>query len=316
MGCPIVSTMEVQVIGELDTGMPVAMDRSAFNADAFVVVNKIRTHTEFTHAFESGLMKMMAIGMGKEFGATVYHRHFMRHGYGATIQAVADLVMATRPLLFGVGIVEDGRAQTSEIRVIPPARIAAEESGLLASALAMTPRLPFDVVDVLVIDQMGKDIAGSGFDTKVVGRLSMPLVGPDPDFPRIKRIVVCDLTDVSKGNADGVGIADFITERLYRKIDREALYVNALAGSEPEHARIPMVLPTDRDAVEAGIATIGPVHAGSLRLVRIANTRDLEYLEASSALLAECAGRPDLEVLGDPRPLTFAADGSLVRLRT
>ncbi len=130
----------------------------------------------------------------------------------------------------------------------------------------------------------------------------------------MKRIVVCDLTDASKGNADGVGIADFITGRLYGKIDRQALYVNALAGSEPEHARIPMVLPTDRDAVAAGIATIGPVQAETLRLVRIANTRDLEFLEASSALLAECAGRPGLEVLGGRHPLAFADDGRLLPL--
>jgi len=311
MGCPIVSTMAVQDLGTLPTGMPVAMDQAAFGADAFVVVNRIRSHTEFTHRFESGLMKMMAIGMGKEWGATVYHRHFLRDGYGATIQAIADRVMAARPLLFGVGIVEDGRAQTSEVRVIPGDRLAAEEAGLLALARSMTPGLPFEALDVLVIDQMGKDFSGSGFDTKVVGRLSMPLVGPDPERPRIKRIVVCDLTDRSRGNADGVGIADFITERLYRKIDREALYVNALAGSEPEHARIPVVLPTDREAVAAGIRTIGPVDAETLRLVRIANTRDLEWLEASSALLAEAAGRPDLEVPGPAHPLEFTPGGSL-----
>jgi hypothetical protein len=314
MGCPVVSSMDVQDLGTLPTGMPVAMDRSAFQADAFVVVNRIKSHTEFTHGFESGLMKMMAIGMGKEFGATIYHRYFLRHGYGATIQAIAERVMGARPLLFGVGIVEDGRAQTSEVRVVPADRLMAGESELLSLARSMAPRLPFDAIDVLVIDEMGKDISGSGFDTKVVGRLSMPLVGPDPERPRVKRIVVCDLTDVSKGNADGVGIADFITERLYRKIDRQALYVNAIAGSEPEHARIPMVLPTDRDAVAAGIATIGPIQAETLRLAHIANTRDLEFLEASTALLAECAGQPDLEVLGAPRPLAFSADGMLAPL--
>ena len=314
MGCPVVSSMDVQDLGTLPTGMPVAMDRSAFQADAFVVVNRIKSHTEFTHGFESGLMKMMAIGMGKEFGATIYHRYFLRHGYGATIHAIAERVMGARPLLFGVGIVEDGRAQTSEVRVVPADRLMAGESELLSLARSMAPRLPFDAIDVLVIDEMGKDISGSGFDTKVVGRLSMPLVGPDPERPRVKRIVVCDLTDVSKGNADGVGIADFITERLYRKIDRQALYVNAIAGSEPEHARIPMVLPTDRDAVAAGIATIGPIQAETLRLAHIANTRDLEFLEASTALLAECAGQPDLEVLGAPRPLAFSADGMLAPL--
>jgi hypothetical protein len=142
----------------------------------------------------------------------------------------------------------------------------------------------------------------------------MPLLGPDPETPRVKHIVVCDLTDVSGGNADGVGIADFITDRLYNKIDRRALYVNALAGSEPEHARIPMVLPTDREAVEAAIATIGPVESHSLRLVHITNTKDLRTLEVSSALVAQCAGRDDLALIGEPYPLSYT-DDALTSLR-
>jgi hypothetical protein len=136
----------------------------------------------------------------------------------------------------------------------------------------------------------------------------MPLLGPDPETPRVKHIVVCDLTDVSGGNADGVRIADFITDRLYNKIDRQALYVYALAGSEPEHARIPMVLPTDREAVEAAIATIGPVESHSLRLVHITNTKDLGTLEVSSALVAQCAGRHDLALIGEPYPLSYTDD--------
>jgi hypothetical protein len=316
MGCPIISSLDVEIVGQLPTGMPVVMDRSAFQADAFVVVNRIKSHTEFTHSFESGLMKMMAIGMGKEFGATLYHRFFMKHGYAATIEAIANLILETRPLLFGVGIVEDGLAQTSQVKVISAERLLAEEVKLLKLARKMIPKLPFEDIDVLVIDEMGKDISGSGFDTKVVGRLSMPLLGPDPKTPRIKRIVVCDLTDISKGNADGVGIADFITERLYTKIDRQALYVNALAGSEPEHARIPMVLPTDHAAVEAGIATIGPVDMETLRLVRIINTRDLEVMQVSSALLAECQGRADIQILDNSYPLAFTPDGTLAPLNT
>ncbi|RFB86084.1 hypothetical protein B5K11_28925 [Rhizobium leguminosarum bv. trifolii] len=314
MGCQIKSSLDVVPLGSLSTGMQVAMDRHAYEADAFVVINRIKSHTEFTHTFESGLMKMMAIGMGKEHGATIYHRYFLAHGYAPTIEAVVHRVMATKPLLFGVGIVEDGYAQTSEIGVISPERIMEEEAALLSLARTLTPKLPFDEIDVLVIDEMGKDISGSGFDTKVVGRLSMPLLAPDPETPRIKRIVCCDLTEVSKGNADGVGIADFITEKLYRKIDRQTLYVNALAGSEPEHARIPMVLDTDRLAVDAAIATIGPVDEASLRFMRIHNTRDLEVLEVSTALAAECAGRDDVEIVSAPYELSFERDGRMRRL--
>jgi hypothetical protein len=294
--------------------MPVAMDKHAFDADAFVVVNRVKPHTEFTHPVESGLMKMLAIGMGKEFGATVYHRYFLRDGYGATIEAIVDQVTRARPLLFGVGIAEDGHGQTAEVEVMPAATLQASEAAMLHRVRAMMPKLPFDDLDILVIDEMGKDISGSGFDTKVVGRLSMPLLAPDPDKPNIKRIVVCDLTDVSGGNADGVGIADFITDRLYNKIDRQALYVNALAGSEPEHARIPMVLVTDQAAVEAAIATIGPIDADSLRLVHITNTKDLATVEISAAMLAECADRDDITLVGDLFPLSYT-DGALTPVR-
>lgn len=311
IGCPIRSSLTVRPLGKLATGMPVAMDEHAYTADAFVVVNRIKTHTEFTGSFESGLMKMIAIGMGKEFGATVYHRYFLKYGYETTIRAVAELVMRVRPLLFGVGLIEDGQANTSAVEVIAPEGLAADEAALLVRARSMIPTLPVDDIDVLVIDEMGKDISGSGFDTKVVGRLSMPLLAPDPVRPNVKRIVVCDLTDASQGNADGVGIADFITARLNEKIDRRALYANALAGSEPEHARIPMVLDTDREAVEAAVATIGPVEADGTRLMRIRNTRDLSTIEISTALVAELADREGIEILREPYQLAFSADGRL-----
>jgi hypothetical protein len=185
------------------------------------------------------------------------------------------------------------------------------EAELLAEAISFVPKLPFDDIDVLVIDEMGKDISGSGFDTKVVGRLSMPLLGPDPTSPRVKRIVVCSLTEASEGNADGVGIADFITTRLRDAIDLTALYVNALAGSEPEHARLPMVMDSDALAVEAAIATIGPVSADTLRLVHIRNTRDLGVMQVSRALADECADRADVRLLGSPGPIALSPEGNL-----
>lgn len=303
MVCPVRSSLDVVELGALSNGMPVFMDRYAAEADAFVVVNRVKTHTEFTHRFESGLMKMMAIGMGKEIGATIYHRYFLRDGYAATIEAVAAQMTARRRLLFGVGIAEDGLGQTAEVEVMPARELRdliERESAMLDRVRAMLPGLPFDDVDVLVIDEMGKDISGSGFDTNVVGRLSMPLLSPDPETPRVKRIVVGDLTDLSGGNADGVGIADFITQKLCDKIDRQALYVNALAGSEPEHSRIPMVLPTLAEAVDAAMATIGPTEPSTIRLLHIRNTRDLGTVAVSEALAAECAGRADLELMGEP----------------
>lgn len=152
------------MLSELPSGVPVAMDKYAYDADAFVVVNRVKPHTEFTYPFESGLMKMMAIGMGKEFGATVYHRCFLRDSYGETIEAIVDRVTATRPLLFGVGIAEDGLGNTAEVQIMPAATVRSAEAAMLGRVQAMMPKLPFDDIDVLVIDEMGKDISRSGFD--------------------------------------------------------------------------------------------------------------------------------------------------------
>ena len=310
MGVPIRSSLDTVHLGALPEGVPVQIDRHAQEADHIVLINRVKAHTEFTHDFESGLLKMMAIGMGKERGATLYHKAFMIHGYPKIILSVAERVMATGKVLFGVGIVEDAFCNTAAVEALPPERLLEGEKALLGLSKALSPRLPFDDVDVLVIDEMGKDISGAGFDSKVVGRILMPLVSPEPESPRVKRIVVCDLTDKSAGNADGIGVADFITRRLYDKIDLEALYVNALAGSEPEHARIPMTMASDREAVAAGVNTVGLVAPEDLRLLRIKNTLRLDELEMSEAYLTEAAGA-DIEVLSEPYELAFDAAGGL-----
>ncbi|MEM7120462.1 MAG: lactate racemase domain-containing protein [Pseudomonadota bacterium] len=309
----IESSLDFDQIADLDDlGIPVLIDRHANGADHIVLINRVKSHTEFTHSFESGLMKMMAIGMGKEEGATLYHKAFMVHGYAPVIRAIADTILDSGKILFGVGIVEDGRAQTAAIDVLAADELVAGEEALLRQSKAFEPRLPLDDIDVLLIDEMGKDISGSGFDTKVVGRINMPLVTEDPETPRIKRIVVCDLTAASAGNADGVGSADFITKRLYDKIDIKALYVNAIAGSEPEHARIPMVMETAREATAAAAGSVGLVATDDLRLVRIRNTLRLEEIDVSTACLTDLAGKPDVTVMGEPGALDFGADDELL----
>ncbi len=311
-GVPILSSLETRALGETDDGVPVLVDKIAFEADHFVLVNRIKSHTEFTHEFESGLLKMMAIGMGKEKGATLYHKAFMIHGYPKIILSVAQRVMATGKLLFGAGIIEDAYCNTADVAILDPDNLIEGEKSLLRRSKTLSARLPFEDVDVLVIDEMGKDISGTGFDSKVVGRILMPLVTPEPLSPRVKRIVVCDLTAKSGGNADGVGVADFISERLFQKIDKRSLYVNALAGSEPEHARIPMTMACDRAAIEAGANTIGMIEADDLRLIRIKNTLRLDELDVSTAFLADARERSDLEILSGPREIPFDGSGSLL----
>ena len=189
--------------------------------------------------------------------------------------------------------------------------LEATEKEALELAKKLAPRLPFEEADVLIIDEMGKDISGAGFDTKVVGRILMPLLADEPATPRIKRIVVCDLTEKTAGNADGIGIADFCTRRLVDKIDFAALHANALAGAEPEHAKIPLTLDTDRCAIQAAIDSVGLIPAEELKVIRIRNTMQLERMQVSSAYLDAARQSEHLEILGPPEPLAMDEEGNL-----
>jgi len=311
VGAPVKSSLAVVQIGETEEGIPVYLDKQAFEADHIVLVNRIKKHTEFTHEFESGLMKMMAIGLGKQAGAAVYHRAMLTYGYADVISAIAEKVMQKANILFGVGIVENGYGRTAKIGVCPRDKIRAQEIGLLKLAKELTPALPFDEADILIIDEMGKEISGSGFDTKVVGRIGLPLVTEDPEFPKIKRLMVCDLTEASEGNAVGVGIADVITRRLFEKIDQKALDVNTITGVCPESGRIPLTLENDREALDIIIRCVGLVPTEKLRIMRIKNTAWLSEVDVSQGYAPALAQRTDLEIIKERHELTFDADGNL-----
>jgi hypothetical protein len=310
MGAPVRSSLDTQEVGRTAEGVPVLVDSLAWKADHIVLANRIKPHTEFTHNFESGVLKMLAIGLGKEKGAKLYHKAFISHGYGHTIGAITRVVLQSGKFLFGIAVVENGYGQTALVDVIAPDELEKRESMLLKKAYRMSPGLPFEEVDVLIIDEMGKDISGCGFDAKVVGRIGMPLISQEPQTPRVKRIVVCDLTAKTEGNADGVGCADFITERLAKKIDLNALYVNAIAGSEPEHARIPMQLPSDGKAIDAAMGSVGLIPVNRLKVIRIKNTQQLDVVEVSKAYRNEITSR-NLELLDEFGEMAFDADGNL-----
>ena len=311
IGAPIRSSLDTVQIGETEDHLPVFIDKIASEADYLALINRIKPHTDFEHEFESGLLKMMAIGLGKEKGASTYHRAIMTYGYPRVLLSVARQVLDTGKIICGVGIVENGHAQTARIRVLGADQIITEEKVLLEEARRLAPSLPFEDVDVLIIDEMGKDISGTGFDTKVVGRVLMPLITREPETPRVKRIVVCDLTSKSQGNSDGIGIADFVTRNLVDKIDFDALHVNALAGGEPERAKIPMTLTDSRQAIQSAMESVGLIPVNELKLIRIKNTLNLDVIEVSSAYREEIAERTDLERLSDARPMRFDRDGSL-----
>jgi hypothetical protein len=314
MGVPLQASMEVVQIGETPDGLPVWLDKYASEADHIGVINRVKPHTDFSGAIESGLFKMMTIGLGKYHGAQHYHRANVQYGYEHVIRTVGRTVLKQARIAFGLGVVENGYDQTALIRAVRAPQFEATELELQDLSKRIAARLPFDFIHLLIVEEMGKNISGTGMDTKVIGRI-MNIIEPPPTHPRILRIYVRDLHADSYGNAMGVGLADFVSRRLVNKIDPTATYINGLTGLSPESARIPMTLDTDREAVEAALGTIGLVKPEEARIVRIQNTLLLEELEVSEALIPEVQRRGTLEILWGPKPLMFDSSGGLPAFR-
>ncbi|RKY00332.1 hypothetical protein DRP77_11640 [Candidatus Poribacteria bacterium] len=311
VGAPIISSMEVVQVGELSDGSPVYMDRHAAEADGVVVVNRIKPHTDFVGRIGSGLMKMITIGLGKKEGATLCHKLFFKYGFENVIRWVAREVLKTGKIKFGLAIVENAYKEVARIEAVLPEELERREEELFAEAKKLAGKLPFDELDVLIVDKLGKDISGTGMDTNVIGRM-MQNFEPEPERPFILRIVVLDLTEKTEGNAVGIGLADFTTARLVRKMDRKATYTNSLTSLGPQKSRIPLYFDTDREAIEAAFATVGIREPEECRAVHIKSTLHLEYVEISEPLLDEARGRDDLEILSDPEPLRFDEEGNLI----
>jgi hypothetical protein len=314
MGVPLRASMEVVQLGETSDGLPVWLDKYASEADHIGVINRVKPHTDFSGAIESGLFKMMTIGLGKYHGAQHYHRANVQYGYEHIIRTVGREVLQHAPIAFGLGVIENGYDQTAVIRAVRAPEFEDTELELQALSKQLAARLPFAFIHLLIVEEMGKNISGTGMDTKVIGRI-MNIIEPPPTHPRILRIYVRDLHDDSYGNAMGVGLADFVSKRLVDKIDPTATYINGLTGLSPESARIPVTLKTDQEAVEAALGTIGLVKPEEVRIVRIQNTLLLEELEVSEALIPEVKQRSTLEMLWGPKPLVFDSAGGLPTFR-
>jgi hypothetical protein len=312
VGAPIRSSLEVIRIGKTEDRLTVYLDKLASEAGHIVLINRIKKHTEFEHEFESGLLKMMAIGLGKQEGAAAYHEAMLSLGYPRVILSVARKIMQSSNVLFGVGVVENGYGQTAQIGIGRSDDILEMEKSLFKKARQFAPALPFDEADILIIDEMGKDISGTGFDTKVVGRIGLPLVAAEPTSPRIKRIMVCDLTEGSEGNAVGVGIVDIITQRLLDKIDMDALNINTITGVCPEMGKIPLTLKNDREAIEIAIKCVGLIPNNKLKIMRIKNTALLSDVDVSEGYQEELAKRSDIEAVLEKRTMEFDTDGNLL----
>jgi len=303
------ATMDTEVVGEVD-GVPVHVDRHVVEAGAVFVVNRVKPHTSFRGPVESGLAKMCAVGLGKQPGARHMHSRGPA-GLRDSIPAAAGLLAARGLLIGGLAIVENQRDRTALVRGLTAADIGGDvEAALLEEARRLMPRIPFDDLDVLVIDRIGKDVSGAGIDTNLVGRIRVA-GQPEPEPPGPIAIVALDVTDASHGNAMGIGTADFTTARLLARIDFEALYTNALTAGVIgiQRMAIPCVMATDLAALCAAISCRG--RDAPLRLAWIADTLRTEVLGVSPTLLEEARRRPDLEITREAEPMPFDAEGRL-----
>jgi hypothetical protein len=312
MGVPIRSSMDVVELGR--TGeFAIYQDRHSAGADAIIPVNRIKPHTDFHGHIESGLMKMMAIGFGKQKGAFQYHQATVRLGHAQALLALAREVLRLSKLPFGVGIIENPLHQTARVVAVPTASMEQDEMKLLEEARRLMPRLPFDDVDLLILDEMGKNLSGSGMDTNVIRRDTQgSFILPAPNA--VRRIYVRGLHPDSYGNAAGIGLADFVHDRLLAAMDGDATSVNVITSLMPANARVPLHFPTDREALEVALQTSGRQEPRETRVLWIKNTLSCQALLASEAYLQEARARADLSIEGDPGRLVFDEEKNLASL--
>jgi lactate racemase-like protein len=310
-GCPIRATMQTVIVCQTAEGFPVHFDRLASEADHVLVCGRVKPHTDFIGDIESGLMKMMLIGLGKHEGAKVYHRAIHDYSFGQIVRSVGRRVLEACPIRAGLAIIENGYDETAQIAGVLPEQFEAREKELLVIARRLLPRLPFEQIDLLIIDEIGKNISGTGMDTNVIGRKHNDHEAAVDEFPKVRRIFVRELTKETQGNATGIGLAEFCTSRLLEQMDVEKTRINCLTAGHISAAMLPMDFATDRDVLDAALPTIGLREPHEARVVWIRNTLDVREVECSAAYLAQARERSDLEVLTPLRDLRFRPDGSL-----
>ena len=306
MGCPLRATMETVLLGHTAGGLPARIDRFAAEADGILLLNRVKIHTSFHGPLESGLHKMLAIGLGKEVAATLLHSRGP-DGLRDDMPEVARTLLLEAKVLAGFGVVEDGYHRIVALRGLAPMEMDAGERELLDLSRGLTPGLPFREIDVLLVDEIGKNISGTGMDTNVVGRLR--IAGkPEPEWPKVKAIVALDLTEVTHGNALGVGLADFTVQKLVDRIDWRLTAANVLASGFIERGKVPLVLPGPAEALSAAIGHVfrdHPEKRKQARILRIRNTLELEEFRVSDSLLDEARAMPGFLQAKDPRPFTL-----------
>ncbi|WP_437833625.1 lactate racemase domain-containing protein (plasmid) [Niallia taxi] len=307
VGAEIRSSMEVVEVGRLANGLPVYVDKFALQADGIVVINRVKPHTAFRGPVESGIMKMISIGLGKQKGAEACHQMGFKH-MAENVPAMAKVIMEKTPFLFGVATVENAFDKIAIVEVLTPDEVIAKEPDLQKKAKSLLPKLFFDQLDVLVIDEIGKNISGDGMDPNITGRYPTPYATGGPD---VNKMVVLDVTPQSEGNANGVGTADFTTQRLLDKMDREGTYANGLTSTVVAPTKIATTLPNDKMAFQAAVKTCNILNFNDVKLVRIKNTLVLSEIEVSEGLLEYVRSHPNMEQIIDLNEISFDEKGNL-----
>ena len=308
MGAPIRSSMDTVTVGVTSDGIPVCLDRlSALEADATIVVNRVKAHTSFRGPYESGLAKMIAIGLGKQQGAGACHATGLGNMSGRIAQ-IAKVALANSNIVMGIALVENAYDETCHVEALAAEDIMTNEPRLLDMANVNMPRILLSHFDVLIVDEMGKNISGTGMDANILGRFTSDVI---PDKHYMQRIAVLDLTEESHGNGHGMGLADVCTRRLFEKLDLEQTYPNPLTARVPLSAKIPMIMKNDLQAIQAAIKTCWDIREEAVRVVRIKNTLQMEEIMVSESLLSEVENHPQMEIVEYAKPMTFDGGGNL-----
>ncbi|MDR1111196.1 MAG: DUF2088 domain-containing protein [Deltaproteobacteria bacterium] len=313
MGAQFITDYRPRIIGQVFGYLPLSVDSNVLpgNADHVILVGRVKEHTEFIGPIESGLLKMAVVGLGRVEGATMMHQAAVRHTYYETIKAMARIILDAAPVLGGVALVEDHRNFLRHLEFVPAGEIFAREPALLQESQRTKPRLPWDRLDVLLVDELGKDISGAGLDTKVIGRI-MNIYEKEPERPRITRVVTFRVSPKGGGNALGLGLNDYVTRELLESVDRAMTDLNSTVAVSPEKGRCPLVRDNARLAIQGALDTVGPHTPGDLEMAWIKNTKDLEFLAVSPALYEKARADPNLACLSEPRPIPFDHKDDLV----
>ena len=311
VGCPIRSSMETVIVCDAKEGFPVHFDKNAYGADHVVVCGRVKPHTTFVGDIESGLRKMMLIGLGKYEGAKTYHRAIKDHSFGQIVRSVAKEVLSKCRIVAGLAIVENGYDETARITAVGPNEFEAREKELLVLAKQWMPRLPFKQADLLVVDQIGKNISGSGMDSNVVGRKFLEHRAGDDEWPKVRTIFLRGLTEETHGNATGIGMAEFALTRAVDAMDVAITRRNCITGGSPTGAMIPLHYQTDKEVLEATLPEMGLTAVPDTKVMWIHNTLEVSELECSVAYLNEARQSNEIEILSEPRPLPLDNAGNL-----